>query len=133
MMNELNDLSQIGLSTTAHFQLEQLRNDGYFLEMRDAYKFAIGLALSKGETPPEISTKRQTIFSTSTLDTDGSVAAAIKALMPCHEIPPYRWAERLADAGVAMLMEKAKTGGIDISAMLQEADLYSSTSTENTD
>ena len=121
-MTETSDLTQIGLSIKMHPHLEALKNDGYFSEMRGAYRFAIAVAIVKGGIPPEIQATRQTIFATPTVDPDGSLAAAIRALMPCDEIPPYRWAERLAEAGVEILATKAAQGCLDIGAMLVEAE-----------
>ena len=121
-MTETSDLTQIGLSIEMHPHLEALKHDGYFSEMRDAYRFAIAVAIVKGGIPPEIQAKRQTIFATPTVDPDGSLAAAIRALMPCEEIPPYRWAERLAEVGVEILATKSAQGRLDISAMLIEAE-----------
>lgn len=125
-MSESSDLTQIGLSLDGQARLEQFKHNGYFSDMRDAYKFAIGLALSKGIVPPEISSKRQTMFSIPTVDPDGTLAVAISALLPCEEIPPYRWAERLADAGVALLVEIERSQGIDVGALLMDASSESS-------
>ncbi|GAC1315562.1 MAG: hypothetical protein NVSMB28_00250 [Collimonas sp.] len=127
-MNEINDLTQIGLSNRMHPHLEALKNDGYFSEMRDAYRFAISLAIVKGGIPPELQ-KRQNIFATPTVDPDGSLAAAIRALMPCEEIPPYRWAERLAEVGVEILAARAAQGKLDIGSLLAEAESAAATET----
>jgi hypothetical protein len=132
-MTETNDLTQIGLSIKMHPHLEALKNDGYFSEMRDAYRFAIALAIVKGGIPPEIQAKRQTIFATPTVDPDGSLAAAILALMPCEETPPYRWAERLAEVGVEILASKAAQGRLDIGAMLVEAENSAATTMPKTE
>ena len=109
------------------------KNDGYFAEMRDAYRFAIALAMAKGGIPQEFQGKRQNIFATVTVDPDGSLAAAIRALMPCEEIPPYRWAERLAEVGVEMLAAKSAQGRLDISAMLVVAESSASTAVQETE
>lgn len=132
MMTETSDVTQIGLSIKMHPHLEALKNDGYFSEMRDAYRFAIALAIVKGGIPPEIQAKRQTIFATPTVDPDGSLATAIRALMPCEEIPPYRWAERLAEVGVEILAAKATQGQLDIGAMLVEAENSATTAMPET-
>jgi hypothetical protein len=121
-MTETSDLTQIGLSIKMHPHLEALKNDGYFSEMRDAYRFAIAVAIVKGGVPPEFQAKRQNIFATPTVDPDGSLAAAIRALLPCDDIPPYRWAERLAEVGVEILASKSAQGRLDIGAMLVEAE-----------
>lgn len=121
-MSDIADLTQIGLSVKAHAHLERLKNEDYFAEMREAYKFAIALALSKGVDAPELPAPRQNIFATPTVDPDGAIAIAIRMLMPSSEIPPYRWAERLAEAGVEMLITQANAGGIDIAALIVEAE-----------
>lgn len=121
-MTDPNDLTQIGLSIRMHPHLEALKNDGYFAEMRDAYRFAVATAIVKGGMPPEIQGKRQNVFATPTVDPDGSLAAAIRALLPCEAVPPYRWAERLADVGVEILASKSAQGTLDIGAMIVEAE-----------
>lgn len=132
-MNEINDLTQVGLSITMHPHLEALKNDGYFAEMRDAYRFAVALAMAKGVIPPEFQGKRQNIFATPTVDPDGSLAAAIRALMPCEETPPYRWAERLAEVGVEILAARSAQGRLDIGAMLDEAERSGETADQKTE
>ncbi len=127
-MSEISDLTQIGLSSRMHPHLEALKNDGYFSEMRDAYRFAISLAIVKGGFPPELQ-KRQNIFATPTVDPDGSLATAIRALMPCDEIPPYRWAERLAEVGMEILAVRMAQGKLDIGALLKEAESEKATVT----
>ena len=94
-------------------------------ELRDAYKFAVGFALAKGVVPPEIQTKRQTMFAIATVDPDGSLATAIRELLPCDEVPPYRWAERLAEAGSQMIADIEATKGFDLGSMLADAELPS--------
>ena len=71
--------------------------------------------------------EREDIFATPTVDPDGSLATAIHALMPCDEVPPYRWAERLAEVGVDILAAKSAQGKLDISAMLAEAERAAAT------
>ena len=121
-MTLVNDLTQIGLSLKAHAQLEQLKNDGYFSEMREAYRFAIALTLSTGQIPREIQSPRTTIFAIPTVDPDGAISIAIRALMNCDDTPPYRWAERLAEVGVEALAAKCASGGLDIASMLSESE-----------
>lgn len=124
-MTETSDLTQIGLSLDGQARLDRFKGSGYFGELRDAYKFAVGFALAKGIVPPEIQTKRQTMFAIATVDPDGSLATAIRELLPCDEVPPYRWAERLAEAGSQMIAEIEVTKGFDLGSMLAEAELPS--------
>lgn len=124
-MTETSDLTQIGLSLDAQARLDRFKGSGYFGELRDAYKFAVGFALAKGVVPPEIQTKRQTMFAIATVDPDGSLATAIRELLPCDEVPPYRWAERLAEAGSQMIADIEVTKGFDLGSMLAEVELPS--------
>lgn len=124
-MTETSDLTQIGLSLDGQARLDRFNGSGYFGELRDAYKFAVGFALAKGVVPPEIQTKKQTMFAIATVDPDGSLATAIRELLPCDEVPPYRWAERLAEAGSQMIADIAVTKGFDLGSMLAEAELPS--------
>lgn len=122
-MIETSDLTQIGLSLDGQARLDGLKGSGYFAELRDAYKFAVGFALAKGVIPPEIQAKRQTMFAIATVDPDGSLATAIRELLPCDEVPPYRWAERLAEAGSQMIANIEAAQGFDLGSMLSAAEL----------
>lgn len=120
-MNETNDLTQIGISSRMHPHLKALMEDGYFAEMRDAYRFAIALAIAKGLKTPTNLSNRVNIFATPTVDPDGTLAAAIRTLMPCEEITPYRWAELLAESGVELLASKSSMGNLDIVEIINDA------------
>jgi hypothetical protein len=114
--------SQIGLTTGTHEKLKGLKEQGHFSEMGDAYRFAIALAIMEGADPPELVGSKQTTFSTSTLDGDESIKAAIECLFERAEGEPiYRAAERLAEWGVNELAKLAEKGSIDISGLLTRA------------
>lgn len=124
-MIEKADLTQIGLSLEGQAKLDRLKSNGYFGELRDVYKFAVAFALAQGGEPPEIQAKRQTMFAIPTVDADGTLAIAIRALLPCDEIPPYRWAERLAEVGVRMLSKIENDKGLDIGSLLTDVESLS--------
>lgn len=118
----IDDLNKFSLSERVHAKLKRLQEDGHFLEMRDAYRLGIALALSRGIRPPEISPpKASGIYSISQIDPDQSIALSIKLLMGTEELPPYRWAERLAEWGVEELSRESEKGQIDIVKLLEEA------------
>lgn len=125
-MSDINDLTQIGLSLKSKQVLDRLKDERYFAEMRDAYKFAIALVLSRGIEPPEMPPGGQTIFAINTIDHDGSLQSAIRTLMPCDVVPPYRWAERLAECGIQIIGELVETGQFDPVSMLVEEQLLGS-------
>lgn len=112
--------TMMGVSEATHAKLKRLKEDGHFKEMADAYRFAIGLALAQGITPPEISS--QTVFSVSTIDPDQSIKNAIKTILhdQVESIPIYKMAERLADWGIQELATQADRGEIDVVAILDQ-------------
>lgn len=119
----IDDLNKFTLSERAHAKLKLLQEEGHFLEMRDAYRMGIALALSKGIRPQEIlPPKAPGMYSTSQIDPDQSIALAIKLLMDTEGLPPYRWAERLAEWGIEELSRESKNGQIDIIKLLAEAN-----------
>lgn len=117
----IEDLNKFSLSEQAHEKLKQLQQEGHFLEMRDAYRMGIALALSKGIRPPEIKPpKASGIYSISQIDPDQTIALAIKILMGTDEQPPYRWAERLAEWGIEELSKESRNGQINFAKLLSE-------------
>lgn len=129
-MTEMLDLAQIGLSLDGQARLDRFKESGYFAELRDAYKFAVGFALAKGVIPAEIQAKRHTMFAIATVDPDGSLATAIRELLPCDEVPPYRWAERLAETGSQMLAEIEAAQGFDLGSILAATELLATEQVE---
>jgi len=117
-----DDLNKFSLSVRAHAKLQRLQEDEHFLEMKDAYRCGIALALSRGIDPPEIAPpKSPGIYSISQIDPDQSITFAITLLMDTKKLPPYRWAERLAEWGVEELSRESERGQIDFSRLLTEA------------
>ena len=120
----------IGLSQSAHKKLKWLKEEKYFRELLDGYRFAIGLALAQGIDPPEIE-KTTTIFNVGTVDPDQSLKQYIQIVVEdqIQSIPIYKMAERLAEWGVNELESQARSGGIDFITLLDQAseagDTYS--------
>ncbi|MCG3773278.1 MAG: hypothetical protein JW395_0083 [Nitrospira sp.] len=112
--------TMIGVADSTHAKLKRLKEDGHFREMADAYRFAIGLALAQGVTPPEVSAR--TVFSVATIDPDQSIKMAIQAVLAeqVENVPVYRMAERLADWGVQELASLAERGEIDFVAIFDK-------------
>jgi hypothetical protein len=110
------------LSEKTHAKLKRLKEDGHFLEMVDAYRCGIALALAHGVIPDEVPTPRATIFGVATVDPDRALATAIKAVMKISDVPVYRMAERLAEWGVEELARRAERGEIDFGTLLEEAE-----------
>lgn len=121
-MNTSDDLNKFSLSERVHAKLKRLQEEEHFSEMRDAYRFGIALALSRGISPPEIGTPKSAgIYSISQIDPDQSIALAINLLMDIQDSQPYRLAERLAEWGIEELSRESEKGQIDFSRLLTEA------------
>ncbi len=113
----------IGLSHSAHGKLQRLKEDRYFAEMADGYRFAIALALAHGISAPKISGNRITIFNVGSLDPDRSIYFAVSALRDEEDEPVYRTAERLAEWGVEELFRRVQDEGrLSIAEILSEAE-----------
>jgi hypothetical protein len=108
----------IGLSEAAHARLQRLKEDGYFNEMSDAYRFAIALAIGQGVRPGEVQPPKTSVFYIGTLDPDRQIYNAISSLYDTGDVPVYRWAERLAEWGVMELSRQSETGGIAFASLL---------------
>lgn len=118
----------LGLSDDAHAKLKRLKENGYFAEMADAYRFAIGLALAYGVSPEAIKGSRQTIFNVGTLDPDRLIYLAVETLRDPVAEPIYRTAERLAEWGILELDALAEAGTLVLADVLMKAeDLVSNT------
>ena len=93
----------IGLSAKGHAILVRLREDEFFAEMLDAYRFAIALGIAHGSTV-DAKGSRQTIFNVGTLDPDQSIKNALKALHPILAVRITLW-RRNTLSGVSLRWE----------------------------
>lgn len=112
--------TMIGLSEKGHSLLKRLKEDEYFAEMADAYRFGIALALAHGVVPGDPAAPRTTVFSVGTIDPDREIYDAIRTLHDTESLPVYKWAERLAEWGVTELWHRASSGALDVAALLKE-------------
>lgn len=117
----MDEPTTVGLSSEGHDRLRRLKEDGYFAEMTDAYRFAVALALAHGAAPAAVGS-RGTIFNVGTLDPDKQVYNAIKSLYQVIDEPVYSIAERLAEWGVAELYRMAEVGQLSFTQILQEVE-----------
>jgi hypothetical protein len=118
--------TMIGVSEATHPKLQRLKEDGHFREMADAYRFAIGLALAQGVSPPEISSR--TVFSVATIDPNQEIRNAIQSVLGDQlQGSVYKMAERLADWGINELAAAAERGEIDVVRLLDQVEGASKT------
>ena len=118
----INEPGFVRLSEKTHGRLKRLKEDGHFLEMLDAYRCGIALALAQGVVPDELPTPRQNVFGVATFDPDGEIGTAIRAIMDTKDVAVYRWAERLAEWGIEELAKQADSGEIDFGHLLKQVE-----------
>jgi hypothetical protein len=113
--------SMIRLSERTHPLLKRLKDDGYFAEMADAYRFGVALALAHGVQSDEILESKQTVFSVATIDPDREIATAVRTILGDDGASIYKRVERLAEWGVRELARRAEESEIDFAGLLSEA------------
>ena len=116
----MNEPITVGLTMSGQDKLRQLKEDGYFSEMTDAYRFAIGLALAH-EAVADVSGGRSTMFNVGSLDPDKNIYHAVKALYQPQGVPVYTIAEGLAEWGVAHLHRLAESGELSFGKILSDS------------
>lgn len=104
----------VGLTNATKQSLDRLKNEGYFYEMLDAYKFAVAYALACNAISPPLS-NTTTIFNVGTLDKDRMLYNAVETLRHEDDEPVYKTVERLAEWGIKEMISDAERGSIDFS------------------
>lgn len=104
------DQRTLGLSDEAHVKLTSLKDEGYFAEMRDAYRLAITMALAEGRIADRTKPRTHTYLNVGSLDPDGALRDAVAELYMDSEGPPYEVIERLGEEGVLSLWERLNRG-----------------------
>ena len=117
---ESSDIMQLGLSDVNHEVIRALERDGYFGEMKDAYRFAIALAIAK-QAVPESVTNRTNMYGRASIDEDGTLRSVIRVLYP-DSPEPYRTMEMLANWGVSELNRRRSAGPLNLLALLAEVE-----------
>lgn len=125
----MEEPTTVGLSQAGHERLKELKSNGYFDEMADAYRFAIALALAHGAIAEPAA--RGTIFNVGSLDPDRTIYQAISALALEKGEPIYKLAERLAEWGVAEMARQMDQGSLSMGKLLSEAAGLSKSDTTN--
>ena len=121
----MEEPTTVGLTTRAHDNLRRLKDNGFFDELVDAYRFAVAFAIASGydiRHAQAAEPTRQTIFNVGTLDPTQRLQAAVRSLSNVDGEPVYKTVERLAEYGVNELTRRMELGGLDIVAILQEAE-----------
>jgi hypothetical protein len=119
-MNE-TEIVNIGLSRDAHARMVRLKEEGYFNEMVDAYRFAVSLALAHGGATTDV-VDRQNFLNVGSLDRDGSLYTAVAALRQPTTENVYRTIERLATWGIDELDRRSQRGMLSFAEIMTEIE-----------
>ena len=112
----------IGLGERAHTALKNLKEQSYFAEMADGYRFAVALALAHGAAAPKIGAGRTTFLNVGSLDPERSIYDAVRALRDETDEPVYTTAERLAEWGVMEIAKRLEAGDFSVVEILEEVE-----------
>ena len=98
--------------------LQRLKDEGIFNELVDGYRFAVALAIKRELEPSTAEISTTTAWNVGTFDGDQVLRDMVTVLRPDSAPAPYRYIERLADAGLTELAKVESTG------QMRYADLF---------
>lgn len=116
----MDEPTTVGLSDAAHAKLRQLKEDGFFAEMSEGYRFAVSLALANGIKPSKKKVSRGTIFNVGTLDPDQTLYNVVAILRDDDSEPVWKTVEKLAEWGVDELSKLSQQGDISFSEIFDK-------------
>jgi hypothetical protein len=119
MIENSNDRATLGLSNSSYAGMEQMRDEGYFDDLSDCYRFALGLAIKRGLEPVKAEQKR-TFVNVGSIDSDSTIRNLMLELYKGSggATEPYALAEQLAEAGMSELISLAAAGQFKLSDLL---------------
>lgn len=98
--------------------LERLKDEGVFKELGDGYRLAVALAIRRELDPAPSDIPTTTTWNVGSFDGDHVLRDIVTVLRPESAQAPYRYIERLADAGLSELARIERTG------QMRYADLF---------
>lgn len=99
------DAINLRLSEAAKATLDGLAKDGYFAEMKDAYRLGIAYAIRHGLIDDADTSRPVNYLNVGSLDPQGFIRDIIIECYGDSEGPPYKVVERLAEAGITAMAE----------------------------
>lgn len=123
-MAKIKEPVTIGLGEKAHTALKGLKEQGFFAEMTDGYRFAIALALAHGASVPKLGAGRTTFLNVGSLDPDQSIYEAVRVLREPIDEPIYSTAERLAEWGLTEIAQRVERGDFSVIEILEEVEAH---------
>lgn len=114
-----DDRTTVGLSQSSYALMERLKLEGYFDDMADCYKFALGLAIRRGLDPLQAGNKK-TYTNIGSLDKDFMIRDLMAEMYPDAGgvDRPVAVIEQLAEAGMQELSVMVSAGGFKISEVI---------------
>lgn len=110
----------IGLTKENQDFLRILKEEKFFNELMDAYKFAIAFSIKSKEEPSEV-TNSKTMFAVGNFDGNQEILNTVLALRRSITKPYYAYIEKLANHGVKLLKEKYNQNySLDLAEILKE-------------
>jgi len=120
MAEEVRDTANIGLSEEMHMKLREMTDNKIFIDMKDGYRLAASLAMRQGLRVEERSlADRKNMYDVGGVDEDFIFRNAIGVLYPDQSGKEYKYLEKLADAGMALLYDSYdENGNLDLASAL---------------
>lgn len=110
---DTKDAINLRLSDEAKNRLSWLVDEGYFLDMKDAYRLGVAYSLAHGLIDAADNSRPHNYLNVGSLDPNGILKDTVVETFGEAEGPPYKVIERLADVGVRAIAEVVeRTGGI---------------------
>lgn len=121
-MQSRQEPTTLGLSESSHEILRRLKEEEYFGEMLDAYRFAIAYAARTVPNVDDIPPVRnsRTIFNVGTLDPDRQIMVLISLVLGIEDGRIYETAEKLAEHGIRSIGARLESGSLNMSEIIAE-------------
>jgi hypothetical protein len=120
MENEVRDTANIGLSEEMHMKLREMTDNEIFNDMKDGYRLAASMAIRQGLLVNDRSlANRKNMYDVGGVDEDFIFRNSISIIYPDQLGKEYKYLEKLADAGMALLYERYdEDGNLDLDTAL---------------
>jgi hypothetical protein len=120
MENEVRDTANIGLSEEMHMKLREMTDNEIFNDMKDGYRLAASMAIRQGLLVNDRSlANRKNMYDVGGVDEDFIFRNSISIIYPDQLGKEYKYLEKLADAGMALLYERYdEDGNLDLETAL---------------
>ena len=120
MENEVRDTANIGLSEEMHMKLREMTDNKIFNDMKDGYRLAASMAIRQGLLVNDRSlANRKNMYDVGGVDEDFIFRNSISIIYPDQLGKEYKYLEKLADAGMALLYDSYdEDGNLDLESAL---------------